>query len=204
MSENPTHPGDALAILPPERIERCIYVIRGQRVMLDADLASFYGVATRALNQAVKRNAGRFPADFVFQLTQAEAESLRSQFVTLDVIGPEAAGAQNGSHRGKHRKYRPYAFTEHGALMAASVLHSQRAVEMSLLVVRAFVRLRQILIDHTELARRIEALEREFVHKTAEHEQHIRRIWDILDELMNPCEPRKKSRIGFAERSAES
>ena len=185
-------------LFPLERIDRAIFLVRGQRVMLDADLAAVYGVQTRVLNQAVTRNLERFPPDFMFQLTWEETTALRSQFVILNGSAdhvPRTAGSPD--RRGKHRKYRPRAFTEHGALMAAGVLNSPRAVEMSVLIVRAFVRLRQILVDNRELARRIEALEREFTHKTAEHEAHIHRIYSILDELMNPPAPAKKSRIGF-------
>jgi hypothetical protein len=189
----------ASAVVPLQQIEQAIYLIRGLRVMLDTDLAAFYGVPVRALNQAVKRNAARFPGDFVFQVTQTEAASLRSQIVTLDVGDSSRADApRTPSRRGRHRKYLPHAFTEHGAIMAATVLNSERAVQVSVLVVRAFVRLRQILAEHRDLARRIEALEREFTHKTSEHEQHIRRIYEILDDLMNPPAPPKKGRIGFA------
>jgi hypothetical protein len=172
------------ALVPLERIDRCIYEMRGQRVMLDTDLAEFYGVPTKVFNQAIKRNLARFPSDFMFQLDQTEYELLRSQIVTSKPV-------QGG------RRYLPYAFTEHGAIMAASVLNSGRAVQMSVLVVRAFVRLRQILVDHRDLARRIEALERQFIQKTAEHEAHIHKIYEILHELMSPPEPPKKARIGF-------
>ena len=173
------------SLVPLERIEQAIYLIRGQRVMLDEDLAAFYAVDTKILNKAVNRNLGRFPQDFYFQLTPEEFSNLRFQ---------------NGTSSGRWggRRYRPHAFTEHGAIMAATVLKSQRAVQVSVLVVRAFVRLRQIFAEHRDLARRIEALEREFVHKTDEHEAHIRRICEILDDLMNPPAPPRKGRIGFA------
>jgi hypothetical protein len=174
----------AATIIPLERMERAILVLREQRVMLDADLAAFYGVPTKRLNEQVKRNRARFPADFAFELTPDEFADLRSQIAT-------------SSSDWGGRRYRPLAFTEHGAIMAASVLNSERAVQVSLLVVRAFVRLRQILTDHRELARRIENLEREFAHKTEEHEEHIRRIYAILDDLMNPPAPPRKGQIGF-------
>jgi hypothetical protein len=181
-----------------ERIDRCILTIRGQKVMLDADLAAFYGVSSKRLNEQVRRNPDRFPADFVFQLTTEDVDALRSQNATLDVIGlTPSNGYPEAEARGQHRKYRPLAFTEHGAIMAASVLKSERAVQMSVLVVRAFVRLRHFLATHADLARRIEDLEREFTNKSTEHEQHIRRIYEILDDLMNPPPAPPKGRIGF-------
>jgi hypothetical protein len=172
------------ALVPLERIEQAVYRIRGQRAMLDTDLAAFYGVATRALNQAVKRNRERFPLDFCFQVTRAERDELITNCDNLDVL--------------KYSRTMPFAFTEHGAIMAATVLRSEHAIQISVLVVRAFVRLRHILAEHRELARRIEALEREFTHKTAEHDAHIARIYGIIDDLMNPSAPPKKGRIGFA------
>lgn len=146
-----------VAIIPVEWIERLIFLIRGQRVMLDRDLAALYGVPTKVLNQAVKRNKGRFPEDFMFHMTQPEAKSwwtevmdvrLRSQNVTLK--------------RGQHMKYRPYAFTEHGILMLSSVLNSERAIQVKIAIMRAFVRLRKILASHVELARKLDALEKKY------------------------------------------
>jgi hypothetical protein len=119
--------------VPIERVETRILYIRGHRVMADTDLAEVYGVPTKALNQAIKRNRGRFPEDFMFQLSREVADSLRSQTVTLKTI------------RGQHRKYLPHVFTEHGAIMAASVLNSPRAIEASVYVVRAFVRMREAM-----------------------------------------------------------
>ncbi len=171
------------SLVPLARIEQAIYLIRGQRVMLDTDLAAFYDVLTKALNQAVKRNLERFPADFRFQLTRSERHELVTNCDRFALL--------------KHSTVLPYAFTEHGAIMAASVLKSERAVQVSVLVVRAFVRLRQILSEHRDLARRIEALELEFVHKTNQHEAHIRRIYEILGDLMNPPAPPRKGQIGF-------
>jgi hypothetical protein len=132
--------------VPIEQIERRIYLIRGRRVMLDADLAKLYRVATKVLNQAIKRNPARFPSDFMFQLTQEEAESLRSQVVTSN---PGRGG----------RRYQPYVFTEHGVAMLSAVLKSQRAVQMSILIVRAFVKMREILASHKDLAARVEKLD---------------------------------------------
>ena len=137
-------------LIPVERIERSILFIRGHKVMLDADLAFLYGVTTKRLNEQVRRNSQRFPTDFMFQLTAEEAESLRSHFATLK------AG------RGKHRKYLPYAFTEHGAVMLASILNSPTAVAASVEIVRVFVRLREMLVAHKDLARRLDELEQKY------------------------------------------
>jgi hypothetical protein len=157
-----------------------IYLVRGQRVMLDSDLAELYGVATKVFNQAIKRNIGRFPSDFMFQLVENEDESLRSQSVTLK------------PGRGQHRKYLPYVFTEHGAIMAASVLNSPRAVEMSVFVVRAFVQLRALLASSRELSERLDELER----KLSTHDQAIAGLIDAIRQLT--ATPVKPSRlIGF-------
>jgi ORF6N domain len=166
-------------ILAPLRVESKILEIRGERVMLDADLADVYGVTTKALNQAVKRNLDRFPEDFKFQLTAEEAASLRSQTVT--------------SKQGRGgRRYVPWAFTEHGALMAATVLNSPRAVEMSVFVVRAFVRLREFARGHTEIAKRLDALEQ----KVAGHDENLRDMFTALRALLTPS-PRTRREIGF-------
>jgi hypothetical protein len=164
-------------VAPGEHIERSILQVRSQKVMLDAELAALYGVSVKRLNEQVKRNPARFPAEFSFQLTREEYEALRSQIATLD------AG------RGKHRKYLPRAFTEHGALMAASVLNSPEAVAMSLLVVRAFVRLRQMLHANRELADRLDALENKYDAK-------FRVVFDAIRELMAPPSGEKRP-IGF-------
>ena len=148
--------------------------------MLDADLAEVYGVPTKALNQAIKRNAERFPEDFMFQLSREEADSLRSQTVTLKTV------------RGQHRKYLPYVFTEHGAIMAASVLNSPRAIEASVYVVRAFVKMREAMSSDRELARRLDSLEKKY----AAHDVRIRGIFDAIRALMEPpAKPRR--RIGY-------
>ena len=143
-----------------------IVLLRGQRVIIDADLADLYGVETRVLNQAVKRNLERFPEDFTFQLSAREMENWRSQLVISN------SSAKMGLRRP------PFAFTEHGALMAAAVLNSPRAVEMSLYVVRAFVRMREVLATHKELARRLDQLEARIGRKLATHDQAIAGILD--------------------------
>lgn len=171
-------------LIPVERIERSILLIRGQKVMLDRDLAYLYGVATKILNQAVKRNKDRFPEDFMFQLTVEEARiwwtevsggGLRSQIVTLK--------------RGQHIKYRPYAFTEHGILMLSSVLNSERAIKVNIEIMRAFVRLRQILASNKELAKRLDELEKKY-------DAQFRVVFDAIRELMKPPESKKRP-IGF-------
>ncbi len=164
-----------ISLVPMERIERAIIVVRGEKVMLDSELAEIYGVETKVLNQAVKRNDSRFPTDFVFQLTTEEWESLRSQFVTLK--------------RGEHRKYLPYAFTEHGALMLANVLNSERAAQTSVQVVRAFVRLRQMLSSNAELARKLAAMEKKY-------DAQFKVVFDAIRQLMSPP-ARPKREIGF-------
>jgi len=164
--------------VPIEHIARSILVLRGQKVLIDADLAALYGVSTKQFNQQVRRNSDRFPQDFMFQVVKEEAEGLRSQIVTLK------------SGRGRHRKYLPYVFTEHGAIMAASILNSARAVEVSVYVVRAFLRLREVIASHAEIARKVERLER----KTDSHEQAIVGILNELHQHMNPIQTRA---IGF-------
>ena len=162
-------------LVPLERVERMIILVRGEKVMLDRDLAEIYGVETKVLNQAVKRNPSRFPADFMFQLTLGEWNSLRSQSVTLK--------------RGGHRKYLPYAFTEHGALMVANVLNSERAARTSVQVVRAFVKLRQLLASNTELARKLDAMEKKY-------DARFKVVFDAIRQLMSPS-AKPKREIGF-------
>jgi phage regulator Rha-like protein len=167
------------AIVPIELIESRILLIRGRKVMLDSHLAELYGVTTKRLNEQVKRNKERFPADFMFQLTFEETESLRSQIAT--------------SNRGRGgRRYRPYAFTEHGAIMAASVINSHRAIEVSVYVVRAFVKLREMLRTHKELARRLAELEK----RIEGHDEEIMALFEAIRQLMEPPEKPSK-RIGF-------
>ena len=162
-------------------IETVIRTLRAERVILDTDLARIYGVETRVLNQAVKRNTKKFPADFMFRLTRRDSESLarsRSQSVTLK--------------RGQNIKYSPYAFTEHGAIMAANVLNSQRAVQMSVFVVRAFVRLRQVIATHKDLEAKLRVIERKF----ASQDGQIKTLFQAIRQLMVP-QDKKQRRIGF-------
>ncbi len=172
----------ATQLVPVERIENLIHLARGEKVLLDADLATLYGVETRALNQAVRRNLGRFPEDFMFQLTPEEAVSLlrsRSQSVIL-------------KQRGKNIKYLPYAFTEQGVAMLSSVLRSERAVQVNVAIMRAFVSLRRMLATNAALARKMAELERHLEG----HDQAIRSLFDAIRELMAPP-VKSKREIGF-------
>ncbi|MFH2203433.1 MAG: ORF6N domain-containing protein [Elusimicrobiota bacterium] len=163
----------------PETIAPRILLIRGHRVMLDADLAQIYGVLTRHLNQAVRRNEGRFPLDFMFQLNEKETQSLRSQSVT------------SKTGRGG-RRYRPYAFTEHGAVMLASVLNTPMAVRASVQIARAFVRLRRLIGAHKELARKLKDLEK----RVGNHDEKIGLLFNAIRDLMEPGDEPPR-RIGF-------
>jgi len=165
------------SLIPVDRIERVIFMLRGHKVMLDLHLASLYGVEVKVFNQAVKRNTERFPADFMFQLTSEETGFLRSQSVTLK------------SGRGQHRKYLPHAFTEQGVAMLSSVLHSPRAVQVNIEIMRAFVRLRQMLATNADLARKLAALERKY-------DTQFKVVFDAIRELMSPPE-KPKRHIGF-------
>ena len=175
MAKKPTP-----AITQPEQIERAIQIVRGQRVMLDSDLARFYGVPTKVLNQAVRRNAERFPADFAFQLTQQEFTNLRSQIVT-----------SSGEYGG--RRYPPWVFTEHGVAMLSSVLRSRTAVRVNVEIMRAFIRLRRLLATPGELVEQIAKL-----GETVQlHDDQIKTIVQVLRQMMErPPEP-PKGRIGF-------
>ena len=165
------------SIVPAERIERAILVLRGHRVMLDADLASLYDVETRVLVQAVKRNIERFPDDFMFQLTADEFERLKSQSV---ISTPPGRGG---------RRTAPYAFTEQGVAMLSSVLRSSRAVQVNIEIMRAFVRLRRLLQQNADLARKLAALEKKY-------DSQFKVVFDAIRELMMP-HPKPKRRIGF-------
>jgi phage regulator Rha-like protein len=192
-------------IVPALRIAQSICLLRGQKVILDFDLAALYGVATKVLNQAVKRNRERFPADFMFQLTAEETSNLRSQFVTLrsQTIGNQLI-AMNRSQfvtlkRGQNIKYRPYAFTEEGVAMLSSVLNSARAINVNIAIMRAFVKLREALETNRELARKFAELEK----RVGKHDAKIDAILDAIRQLMAPPEePRRE--IGFHVREKAS
>ena len=172
-----------LAPVPPaEQIESRILLVRGQRVLLDAELARLYGVSTGRLNEQVKRNLERFPADFMFQLTKQEVGALRSQFA-MSNARPGRGG----------RRHAPFAFAEHGAIMAATVLNSPRAIEMSLYVVRAFVRLRGMIVANKQLTKKLDELEQ----RLDTHDHAIGEIMRAIREFTAPPEPARKRRIGF-------
>lgn len=168
------------AVVPAERIAQAILILRGHRVLLDDTLAALYGVETRMLVQAVKRNLDRFPEDFLFQLEAAEIESLRSQSV---ISKPASRGG---------RRYAPYAFTEQGVAMLSSILRSKQAVQVNIEIMRAFVRLRGLLITNRELAKKLDELER----KVSSHDQAIADILSAIRQLMTPPEPKRRP-IGF-------
>ena len=173
------------APVPVEHITQSILVFRGHKVLLDTDLAELYGVATKVLLQAVKRNQERFPEDFMIQLTTAEWEALRSQNVT--------SSAQHGG-----RRYMPYAFTEQGVAMLSSVLNSDRAIAVNIEIMRAFVKLRELLVSNKELARRFAQLETRLDKKLTEQDRAIGAILAAIRELMHPKVPVPKRRaIGF-------
>lgn len=167
------------SLIPVERIDRAILFLRGQKVILGAELAKLYGVTTKVLNQAVKRNARRFPPDFMFQLTRPEWADLKSQTVT--------------SSWGGSRRSAPYAFTEQGVAMLSSVLRSDRAIRVNIEIMRAFVRLRRVLAQNADLARRLDELER----RVGTHDEQFAAVIHAIRELMEPPAPPRKGRIGF-------
>jgi hypothetical protein len=166
-------------MVPLDLIETRICVVRGLKVMVDADLANLYGVPTKVLLQAVKRNIGRFPADFMLQMDKAEYEVLRSHLVT----------SKQGGRGG--RRYMPYAFTEQGVAMLSSVLNTERAIQVNIAIMRAFVKLRELALTHKDLARRLDALE-------AKYDIQFKVVFDVIRELMEPPDTvKKKQKIGF-------
>lgn len=168
-----------------------ILIFRGKRVMLDRDLAELYGVAVKRFNEQVKRNILRFPEDFMFQLTKEETLSLRSQNATLnDHVGMKGV---RESKRGKHLKYFPYVFTEQGVAMLSSVLNSEKAIQVNIAIMRAFVKISQILLTHKELAENLEEMERKYQL----HEKDIQVIFEAIKKLLEPPPVPEKPKIGF-------
>jgi hypothetical protein len=178
-----------LEVLAAPAIEKRIFVVRGRQVMLDEDLAELYGVETRVLVQQVKRNAKRFPADFMFQLTKIEAEALRSQFVTSN----EGRGG---------RRYAPYVFTEQGVAMLSGILRSDRAIAVNIEIMRAFVDLRRVAGSFEELQKRLDQMELDIGARLSEHDEQLRQIFEALRQLIAPP-PRAKRPVGFRLREDE-
>jgi len=174
-------------MIPDELVMNKIYMIRGQKVMLDRDLAELYGVETKVLNQAVKRNSGRFPGDFMFQLTKSEWEFLRSQIVTLE------------TGRGKYPKYVPTVFTEQGVAMLSSVLKSETAIRVNIQIIRIFTRMREMIMNHKDILLQLEKIEK----KLAGHDDDITLIFGYLKQLLNPPQPPRR-KIGFKREDEQS
>jgi len=181
-------------------LEPLILVVRNQRVILDADLAKLYGVTTKAFNQAVKRNADRFPEDFAFQLTAGELKVLRSHIVTSSLEPVDSTGTHSnrshivtGSQKHRDPRFRPWVFTEHGAVMAANILHSERAVQMSVFVVRAFVRLREHVAANAAILKRLAEIDRTLL----QHDTALLDLYEKLLPLLQPLPDPPKRRIGF-------
>ena len=167
---------ESRSIIPVERIQKCICLIRGHKVLLDSDLAELYGVPTKRLNEQVRRNRERFPVDFMFQLTSDEAKRLRSQIAT----SKEGRGG---------RRYQPYAFTEQGVAMMSSVLRSRRAIEVNIAIMRTFVKLREILLTNVALRRKIESMERRY-------DEQFKLVFKVLSEMVMPAH-KPKTQIGY-------
>jgi hypothetical protein len=184
MAEEEVAKKSELKVVPSGSVQGKVLVIRGHQVMLDQDLAELYGVESGALTRAVRRNKDRFPDDFMFQLSQAEWESLKSQ-----------TGISSSGHGG--RRFAPYAFTEQGVAMLSSVLRSKRAIAVNIEIMRAFVEIRRAAANFKEIEDRIEELEEKTDSKLAEHEKHLVAIFRVLKELAAPP-PKKKHPIGFA------
>ena len=179
METDRNHMTKEKSIVPVEKIENRILLVRGEKVIIDTDLADFYGVPTKRLNEQVKRNSNRFPDDFMFQLTEDE----KSEVVA------------NCDHLGKlkYSKSLPYVFTEHGAIMAASVLNTPRAIEVSVFIVRAFIKIREFISGQKELKRKISQIEKQLT----EHDEQIIELVNLIKQLLNPEPPPRKRRIGF-------
>lgn len=173
-----------------------IYYLRGQKVMLDRDLAQLYGIETKQLKRAVKRNITRFPFDFMFELTEEENISLRSQNGTLKKMKEQVTSQNNFSFRGKHSKYLPYAFTEQGVAMLSSVLNSDRAVQVNIAIMRAFVKIREIAYSNKELSEKISELEKLTNERLNKQDKKIQLIFDAIKKLMKE-ESKTKNTMGF-------
>ena len=200
-------------MIPPDAVEHLILTVRGLKVILDTDLARLYGVTTKRLNEQFRRNRKRFPEDFAFQLTADEVADIRSQIAAsfeseaplrsqIATASPGRPGmrSQMATASKRNIRYRPYAFTEHGALQAANILNSQRAVQMSVFVIRAFVKMRETLLSTRDLAKKLTALEKQLTGRLDTHEVAIVHVLQELMQILNPPPPPPvppKPRIGF-------
>jgi hypothetical protein len=180
------------SLVTVEGIQERIFLLRGQKIMLDSDLAGLYGVETKSFNRAVKRNRDRFPADFMFQLRKEEHDNLKSH------LGPSSLRYQSGTSSWGGRRYAPYAFTEQGVAMLSSVLKSKRAIQVNITIMRTFVQLRELAATHKELATKLTELERRVVG----HDGHIRSLFEAIRQLMSPPAAPGR-RIGFEMKSGE-
>ena len=184
-------------MIPDELVMNKIYMIRGQKVMLDFDLAELYGVETRSLNQAVKRNDNRFPGDFMFRLSKSEWESLRSQIVTSsDKSNSSQIVMSSKKHRGS--VYLPYVFTGQGVAMISSVLKSETAIRVNIQIIRIFTRMREVIMTHKDILLQLEKIEK----KLAGHDEDITLIFQYLKQLLNPPQPPRR-KIGFKRKDEE-
>jgi len=173
-------------LIPDELVMNKIYIIRGKKVMIDTDLAELYSVATKRLKEAVRRNIVRFPEDFMFELTQSECDSLRTQFATLK------------TGRGQHTKFRPFAFTEQGVSMLSGVLNSETAIRVHIQIIRVFAKMRELLLTHKDILLQLEKIEK----KLSGHGEDIQLIFQYLKQLLNPQQPPRR-KIGFRRKSEE-
>jgi hypothetical protein len=182
------------SLVSEQQIANAVLTVRGERVLLDVDLAALYGVSTKTLNQAVRRNLSRFPPDFMFQLTNEEFENWRSQIVISNDAASNRSRIVTGSQKHRDPRYAPYAFTEQGVAMLSSVLKSDRAVQVNIAIMRAFVQMRELAASNRELARRLDALEKKF----AGHDRQFVAVFDAIREMVTPVE-KKGRKIGFGQ-----
>ncbi len=189
---------DSKSIVPVENIEQLIYIIRGRKVILDQDLAALYGVETGHFNRAIKRNQKRFPEDFAFELTKEEWENLICQ-IGISSFNRTNLKFQNGtssSNWGGRRKL-PMTFTEYGVAMASNLLKSERAIEVSVEIVRAFIRLRHVLASHKEITKDLKEVKEFMIKHSHKTDKEFKRVWNAIDKLINPPPPKEVRRIGF-------
>ncbi len=195
---NPNSMSRKQEIVIQERIARAIYLVRDQKVMMDSELAELYGVETRALNQAVKRNIARFPEDFMFQLTKEEWDQLRLQIASFDdedALRSQIVTLEDA--RGRHRKYLPYVFTEQGVAMLSSVINSPTAIQVNISIMRVFVNMRKWAANYEDLLKKIEDLNQ----SQGEQSLHIQRIYKIIEELIRPARQAPRTPIGYKRKS---